>query len=58
MRADFEQEEQTLLRDAQEVELRQHSGDTIRTAIREARHADKVPVRTNGRHEGAAVVKH
>jgi circadian clock protein KaiC len=58
MRADFEQEEQTLLRDAQEVELRQHSGDNIRTAIREARQADKVPVRTNGRHEGAAVVKH
>jgi circadian clock protein KaiC len=58
MRAVFEQEEQSLLRDAQEVERRQHSGDTIRLAIQESRQADKVPLKPNGLHEGASVVKH
>jgi len=58
MRAAFEQEEQCLLREAQEVELRQHSGDAVRTAIQASRQGDKVPIKTNGRPESAVVVKH
>ena len=58
MRAAFEQEAQALLRDAHEVELRQYSGDAIRTAIRESRQADKVAIKTNGHHEGSAAVRH
>jgi circadian clock protein KaiC len=58
MRAAFEQEAQALLRDAHEVELRQYSGDAIRTAVRESRQADKVAIKTNGHHEGSAAVRH
>ena len=58
MRTAFELEEQSLLRDAREVELKQYSGDTIRKAIGESRQADKVLIKSNGRHEGSAVVRH
>ena len=58
MRAAFELEEQSLLRDAHEVELRQYSSDTIRKAIGDSRQADKVLIKTNGHHEGSTVVRH
>jgi circadian clock protein KaiC len=58
MRSAFEQEKQSVLRDAHEVELRQESDVAIRTAIRDSRQADKILVKVNGRHEAPAVVKH
>src|SRR5579863_5298620 len=58
MRTAFEQEEQALLRDAREIELRQSSGDAIRRAVNESRQADKVLIKTNGHHETSAVVRH
>lgn len=60
MRSVFEQEDQALLRDAQEVNLQQRSGDSIRTAVRESRQADKLPAKSNGHHAPAAatVVHH
>jgi circadian clock protein KaiC len=58
MRSAFEREEQALLRDAQEANLLQRSGDTVREAIRESRQADKVLMKTSGPHAGVAVVQH
>jgi hypothetical protein len=58
MRIAFEVEEQSLLRDAHEVELKQYSDDTIRKAISESRHADKVLIKTIGHHESSAAVRH
>jgi circadian clock protein KaiC len=58
MRTAFELEEQALLQDAHEIELRQYSGDTVRKAISDSRQADKIPIKANGRHESSVVIRH
>jgi circadian clock protein KaiC len=58
MRTAFEQEERALMRDAHNLELRQLAADTVRTAIRDARQADKDPVKANGHHQNATASRH
>jgi len=54
LRSAFEQEERALMRDIHDMELREKADDSVRAAIQEARQADHLSRRSNGKHAAAA----
>jgi len=53
----FEREEQTVLRNTRDVDLRRKAKNTIRAAVGHVRQADEIATSGNGRHAGAVAVK-